>query len=240
MRLFSCAAALAVCLSSSALAVVDLQVTEMFPGIEPGDNGPPHIFGAGTEDWFEVTNFGTMAWDPNTHGDLYFDDAPTDPNNADLMAGITSIAPGESVIFVDGDPLTGGLNVASWHEVWDSVLAGAGKAIPQVGTYNGSGMSNDSEDGASLFIDADDSGEVTLAELVDAEIFPSPDHPAVHGKTYDSDQGGFSAGPPLGVATAPNDEGVPTIGSPGYLVPEPTSVALFGMALAISSLRRRK
>jgi len=88
------ACAVAAGMSSTAFGQFDLQITEMWPGNEPGSNL--------TADWFELTNFGDTAWDAAVDGDLYFDDGSFDPSAADLMNGITSIAPGESVVFVDG------------------------------------------------------------------------------------------------------------------------------------------
>ena len=222
MRILLSAAATAVMLSGQAMAAFDLQITELFGGIEPGENL--------TDDWFEVTNFGDMAFDAAVHGDLYYDDESADPNAADLISGVTTIAPGESVIFVDGGPIG--------QALWETVWAPEALPFPQIGTYEGSGISNDSEDGAALFIDSGFDGP-DAGDLVDLELQPNPNFPGSHGRSYDPTIAGFSPGAPLGLTTEVNDEGIPQRGSPGFLVPEPTSIALFGMGLAIASLRRK-
>ncbi len=50
-------------LATPALAQFNLQITEMWPGNEPGNNL--------TEDWFEIVNFGDAAWISGVDGDLY-------------------------------------------------------------------------------------------------------------------------------------------------------------------------
>ena len=197
MRVFLCAAALAVGLSSQALAVFDLQITELFGGIEPGENL--------TDDWFEVTNFGTTTFDPNVHGDLYYDDESADPNAADLISGVGSIAPGESVIFVDGGPIG--------QALWESVWAPEALPCPQIGNYEGSGISNDSEDGAALFVDTGDDGP-DPADLVDLELQPNPDGAPRHGRTFDVVAGQFSRCHNV-PTTENNDVGIPQVGSRG-------------------------
>ena len=231
MRTLLCAAAVAALLSSQAMAAFDLQITEMFGGIESPPSGDNV-----TDDWFEVTNFGTTAW-TSADGDLYFDDDSADAGAADLMAGITSIAPGESVVFVDESPTVGGPNIALWLSIWSTPLTNDGVGIPQVGTYAGSGMSNDSPDGATLFLDTAFDG-ADPGDIIDAETYPNPMRPDRLGRTYDSFQGGFSS---LQVTNAgPNADGFDLIGSPGYLTPEPSTFVLFGFGLAVAGLRRRK
>ena len=227
MRSLLCVTALATCLSSQALAVIDLQITETWSGNEPGENL--------TDDWFEVTNFGDMAWTPAA-GDLYYDDDSQDPNAADLLAGIASIAPGESVIFVDGSATTGGLNVALWHGIWDDPITTATLSIPQVGTYEGSGMGQGG-DGATLFfdtgLDGPDVGDhVSFAGYPDANLNG--------GQSYDAVEGAFTTAPFPGVVTENNDIGQPAIGTPGYVTPEPASLALFGLGASLACLVRRK
>ena len=58
MRVLLCAAALVACLSSQALALYDLQITEIWPGNFPNDSNGDNQTG----DWFELTNLGDMAW----------------------------------------------------------------------------------------------------------------------------------------------------------------------------------
>lgn len=240
MRILLSAAAMAAFLSSPALAAFDLQITEMFPGIEsPADENL-------SEDWFEVTNFGDMPWVAMTDGDLYFDDDSADPNSADIMLDIASIAPGESVIFVDGD-VPNKLNVVNWTNLWTTPLTNAGRSVPQVGSYNGSGMSDSSEDGdgATIFLDPVGNGDPNDLVLLDAETYPQANaNPNNVGKTYDSQFGVFTpTGGGQGIATivtTTDIPGIPQKGSPGYLIPEPTTLTLLSVCLAVAGIRRRK
>ena len=92
-------------------------------GNDPGDNL--------SEDWFEVTNVGDASWSSATDGALWFDDDSAATSNADLMSGIASISPGESVVYVDG----GAAGAAEWSTLWSSVVS----QLPQVGNYDGAG-----------------------------------------------------------------------------------------------------
>lgn len=83
-------------------------------------------------DWFELTNRGTTAidltgWKVDDNSGLFA--------NAVALAGITSIAPGESVIFVEGSNPTTATSafVANW-------FGGTAPTNLQIGTYTGSGI----------------------------------------------------------------------------------------------------
>lgn len=203
--------------ASPALAGFDLQITEIWPGNEPGANL--------TNDWFELTNFGDTAWTAAADGDLYFDDDSFDFMVADLMMGIASIAPGESVIFVDGSPV-------DWMNVWGPDLA----AAPQVGFYAGSGLSQGG-DGVGLFLDTDFNGP-QAGELFETEVYP--DANLVGGQSYDVVLAAFSvSGNASGAfaTTAVNDSFQPAVGSPGS-IPEPTSIALLALGGLMVARRR--
>ena len=201
-----------------ASAAFDLQVTEIWPGNDPGSNL--------TEDWFKVTNVGDAAWSAVLDGDLYFDDNSESAADADLMEGVASIASGESVVFVDG----GASGAAEWSTVWGDVVV-----LPQVGYYDGAGLGQGG-DGVALFIDV--AGVLTE---IDYEAYP--DASSDGGQSWDVALQSFSTvGNASGaVATlALNDENQPAIGSPGpALVPEPGSIVLLLLGVAGLAACRR-
>ena len=80
-------ASLLACTGASAQAQAVLRITEAMSSSGPG----------GTEDWFEVTNYGTTEADITG---FKMDDNTFDFTLAVLLNGVTSIAPGESVVFV--------------------------------------------------------------------------------------------------------------------------------------------
>jgi len=82
-------------------------------------------------DWFEVTNIGTAA--QNITG-WKVDDNSNSSTLAVALNGVTSIAPGESVIFIETSSQT---TVSNFRTTW----FGANPAsTPQIGTYSGSGV----------------------------------------------------------------------------------------------------
>lgn len=83
-------------------------------------------------DWFEVTNVSTSA--VNITG-WRMDDESNSFTTAVALNGITSIAPGESVIFIESNsPAT---VVNSFKSVW---FGSSASASLQIGTYTGSGV----------------------------------------------------------------------------------------------------
>ncbi len=206
---------------SAALGAFDLQITEMWPGNEPGLDL--------TEDWFEITNFGDMSWVAATDGDLWFDDDSFDPEAADLMSGVASIAPGESVIFVDG----GEAGAIGWSDIWSPVV----NPLPQVGSYNGSGLSGGG-DAVGIWISATMPMPGTDPDFTAS--YPEADPNG--GQSYDTVLQAFSVvGNASGaVATiAVNDAGQAAIGSPGA-VPEPGSISILLAGLGAMFLNFRK
>ena len=187
-------------LTTSANAAFNLQITEIWPGNEPGENL--------TSDWFEVTNFGDMPWVEGTDGFLWFDDDSQDAALADLMSGVPSIAPGESVVFIDDADTT------EFAALWGPVIT-----LPQLGIHAGSGLSQGG-DGVTLFLTATNTQPTGLLDIIDFELYP--DAALNGGQSYDVVRGVFGGSH----NTAPNNVGQVANASPGILVPEPAAAAL--------------
>ena len=104
-----------------------LRITEVAPW--SGSNSPV------AADWFEVTNFGTTAVDITG---WKMDDSSNSFGSAVNLSGITSIAPGESVIFIETD------NPAAVAATFRSNWFGANPPIGlQIGSYTGVGVNLD-------------------------------------------------------------------------------------------------
>lgn len=193
-----------------AAAGFDLQITEIWPGNANGSNL--------TSDWFEVTNIGDAAWSL-ADGALYFDDESADPADAAILNGVTEIAPGESVVFVDDD------DDGAFRAVWGPVIE-----LGQVGTYAGAGLGQGG-DAVALFLDDEGDG-VDAGDLIDLEAYP--DANAAGGASYDVTAGAFSVDGGAGdgvVTTAVNDEGEPAVGSPTNGEEAEPDVAAFTLEL---------
>ncbi len=178
--------------ASNKLVGPTLQITEIWSGNGEGDNL--------TADWFEIKNDGPIAYTLDLGG-LYFDDESQDPNSAVLISGISSIAPGETVVAIDAG------DTANFEAVWANYdLSGI-----QIGTYAGAGLSGGG-DAVTLWI-----GEpTTVGNIVDYEVFPTT--ATNPGQSYDVEKGGFSEVgelPYSPIATATNNMGEAAIGSPG-------------------------
>lgn len=200
-----------------ALAQFNLQITEIWMGNEPGSNI--------TADWFEVTNVGDASWTAAVDGDLYYDDDSQDATAADLLSGVASIAPGESVVFINDT------DTSEFASVWSNVV------LPQLGTFDGSGLGQGG-DAVTLFLSF---GPPTgLLDIIDFEGYP--DANLNGGQSYDVNLAAFStvgnASGALRSALA-NDMNQFGIASIGPAVPEPAS-ALLWCLLATGTLARRR
>jgi hypothetical protein len=192
-----------------------------------------------TPDWWEVTNFGTSSVDMTG---WKFDDSSFAIGNAVALNGVTSISPGESVVFLEtAAPLT---DIPNFRSFW-----GGSAATISIGSYTGSGVGLSSTgDGIVLF----NSGS---AEATPRVTFG----PATLGSSfyYQYDANGDPTTSPntsAVVSTVGSVNGQLTylsatsvtqnIGSPGTAinaVPEPSSVAFLGCAAALyAGLRRRR
>lgn len=188
-----------------------------------------------TADWWEVTNFGSSAVDLTG---WKMDDNSFDSTRAVALNGITSVGPGESVVFLEtASPLT---DIPNFRSFW-----GGSAATAAIGSYTGSGVSLSSTgDGIVLF----NSGS---AEATPRVTFGA----ATLGSSFFYQYA--SNGDP---ATSPNTSAVVStvgtvnsqvtylsatsvtqnIGSPGTAinaVPEPSTLALGSIGLAILAAR---
>ncbi len=180
---------------SSSSGAFDLQITEIWPGNEPGNNL--------TSDWFEITNNGDAAWVSGVDPDLFYDDDSQDPTAADLINDITDIQPGEQVIIVIGESI----DVTQFNDVWSPAYDLTGI---EIGYTDGSGLGQGG-DGVTLFV-----GGPTAGDIVDFESYP--DANTNGGQSYDVELTAFSAvgnDNNAGATFALNDQSQPAIASPG-------------------------
>ena len=210
-------AALAVCICMLLLGVTQAQIriTEVAPW---GSGNSP--LGS---DWFELTNIGGSSVDIT--GWRMNDDTADFASGAPLV-GVTSLAAGESAIFLeDGD--------AGFKNLWFG--APNVPASLQIGTYSMSGVGLSSNgDAVSIF-------ESRGAQQAIVTFGASPTGPY---PTFDNSAGldnvlltQLSAVGVNGAFAAANDN--QEIGSPGS-VPEPTALALLTLgAVVLGCVRRR-
>ena len=201
----------------------DLRITEAMSSSGTG----------GTVDWFELTNYGLSS---ATITGWQVDDSSFAFANSVLLNGVTSIAAGESVIFLES---AGGAALASFRTFWGDI------DLIQIGYYSGSGVGlSASGDGLVCF----DSGgtEVTPRVTFGASTTGSSFY-------YSYDTGGnpdtspnaaafVSVGGTLyGQVTDTSDDALGNVGSPGtaVAVPEPATGALL-VPGALGLFRRRR
>jgi hypothetical protein len=223
MRIFAWAVAALLLLSSHASA--DIRITEVMSSSGTG----------GTNDWFEVTNFGNST--VSLSGWRMDDNSFSITNSVELL-GVTSIAAGESVVFIENTS-SASTTVDGFKSFW------FGSNVPsglQVGYYNGSGVSlSSTADSVTLFDGPSPSGVEVLRVSFGA---------ATAGVTFDNylgASGSISDLSSVGVNGAFQSVGVagpvgnktPNIGSPGA-VPEPSSLGLLAVAGVVAGGLRRK
>ncbi|MEJ5975353.1 SdiA-regulated domain-containing protein [Novosphingobium sp. PS1R-30] len=177
-------------------------------------------------DWFELTNTSTVAIDITG---WKVDDASKDFAQALALNGITTIKPGESVIFIEGSASLAAQFIDTW-------FGGNAPAGLQIGSYTGSGIGL-SADGDQVNI-YDASGKLQANV-----IFGASDNTAPYS-TFDNTAGlngttitQLSATGTNGAFKAINDAN--EIGSPGGVTPPaasnkaPTAIALANATTAI-------
>ncbi len=123
-----------------------LRITEVAPW---GSGNSPYL-----ADWFEVTNIGGRAVDMTG---WKMDDSSESPAAAAALTGIVSIAPGESVIYLE--TATPATTINSFRSTWFGASPPVGL---QVGSYTGSGIGlSTGSDAVNLF----DSNNVRQAKV---------------------------------------------------------------------------
>ncbi|RTL30385.1 MAG: lamin tail domain-containing protein [Burkholderiales bacterium] len=178
-------------------------------------------------DWFELTNTGSAAVDITG---WKIDDNSNAFGSAVALRGVTSIAAGQSVVFIESN--ASGSNDASidaaFMQAWFGSKAPANLVI---GNYGGSGVGlSQTSDAVNIFTSTG-----TLVTRVDFGA-------SALGNTFDNAAGlnnvtltTFSAAGVHGAFTSAN--GV-EVGSPGTIsaVPEPTSLALLMASMGVLTL----
>lgn len=97
-------------------------------------------------DWFEVTNYGPTALDITG---WKVDDSSNSFTTALSLTGITNIAPGQSVIFLETSATNAATIIANFKSAWFGINPPANL---QVGSYTGSGIGlSSSGDAVNLF-----------------------------------------------------------------------------------------
>ena len=229
MAKFPMAAVLAAWLAASGDAQAqysDLRITEAMSSSGTG----------GTVDWFEVTNFGLtlvslVGWT--------VDDGSYAFANSVALNGVTSIAAGESVLFLES---AAGAAIESFRAFWGGI------DTVQIGYYSGSGLGlSASGDGLVLFDSAgtEETPRVGFgAATVGSTFYYSYD---VSGNPTTSPNTAAIVSTPgtlYGQVTFTSADALGNVGSPGTAValaiPEPATGALLGLgALGLFGYLRR-
>lgn len=188
-------------------ALPTVRVTEVSPSSSSN--------GAYLGDWFELTNTGGVAVDLT---DWKVDDGSAAFATAVALSGVTSIAPGQSVVFIEGDAA----KANAFKDAWFGEYVPAGFAI---GTYSGSGIGLSS------------SGDQVNIFKADGTLVTGVAFGASSAATFDNAAGAGASAPPLPVLTTLSVAGTNgafvagiETGSPGRL----TAVAL-GARLAATT-----
>lgn len=185
------------------------------------------------KDWFELTNTGASS--VNITG-WAFDDDSHSFGAAISLRGVTSIAAGQSVVFMESDTAgaNDAANEAAFKTAWFGSTVPAGFTI---GTYGGSGVSLSSTNGDQVNIFDSLGNPVTGVAFGSNLTLQTFDNAAGAGNTS-------SPGPTIstlsvvgvnGAFLAPDGE----TGSPG-VVPEPASLGLMGLGSLAIMVRRRQ
>ena len=218
----------AAALGASLLALLAAPAQAQVIISEVNANGSSASYAA---DWFELTNTGTTA--VNISG-WKMDDDSNAFASAVVLRGVTSIAAGQSVVFLEGTP--SGSTDAAIAAAFKSAWFGTSPTSVVIGGYGGSkvGLSN-TADAVNIF----NSSGASMAGVSFAA--------STTGVTFDNRvglAGTISQLSAVGVNAAFKSFNNAEVGSPGSMasVPEPEgyALALAGMGVVLAASRRRK
>jgi hypothetical protein len=177
----------------------DLRITEVMSNPSGG---------AGTADWWELTSFESQ---PVSLTGWRFNDNGGGLNDPFTITGPLSIAPGESIVFVEN------LNVAQFQSWWGTNLAAATQIVP----YAGNGLSLGANgDGLRLW----DNATANVADTVASVDFGAS--PTGVTFTYDLATQGLSGLSQAGVNGAWRSALGNDVGSPGRIRAVPLAPVL--------------
>lgn len=207
-----------------AAAVMPIQAAITITEFAPWSSGDSPF----AADWFELTNTGTTSV---SLANWRVDDNSNSFGSGITLTGVSSIAAGESVIFLEGSAT----EIAGFRTTW------FGSSTPngiQVGSYSGSGI--------GLSTGGDALNIYNAAGILQANVtFGASGLSGGKFRTFDNSDGSSGAVADLSVVgvngafLAPGD--VNEVGSPGVVaaVPEPATAA-FGLGLLGLALSKRR
>ncbi len=218
-------------------ASAELRITEVMSSSGVG----------GTADWFEVTNYGSSAV---TSSGFRMDDNTFLFANSVELFGVSSIAAGESVVFLETATLDPAAEVAAFRSFW-----GGSAATAAVGYYGGSGVGFSSNGDGVVVFDSLGVEQTPQTSFGSAVATPGQSFYWAYSPTGAFVLGSQSNGVVSTVGTIPGEDGgisqvtylsataLPqNTGSPGSaaVVPEPSTVALAAAGLGLAGLAARR
>jgi hypothetical protein len=209
------------CLALATAGIVPAQAALIISEVSPtGSSAPAYL-----ADWFELTNTGAVALDITN---WRMDDNSNSFAVSVPLSGVTSIAPGQSVVFIEGTSAT----ADSFKTAWFGTNVPAGFTI---GSYTGSGV------GLSATSDAVNIFNSTGTLMANVSF-----NAATLGVSFDNAAGLNNA--TISTLSSVGTNGAFTsatggeVGSPGTIgvVPEPSAFTALLGGLGVFGLCRRR